>query len=263
MLGKIVLSVAFFPWMLLGASMNAASEAYGDPTPDDSQSVSTSKRNQVEEVGAKKKTDEFGEFGWGSLKGMKNASLIQAELRSAKSIATTGAVLYSVGFVGEVIGVIVLMNDIEASHRQPSYSYYGSSNSSRDPSLTGLYIILFGGVTNLAGSITANVGGSKAHSVLAGLSDGIVPPFNGWDLFWGYISFSIASTVFSNLDVPTLVPTCLSLTGFSLSIMSLVSAVSYTNKAYVRSLVKRDIRLLPIVDCRTLKITGAALSASF
>ena len=68
----------------------------------------------------------------------QSRTLIQEELKSASTIAKTGATLYGMGFVVEVIGVIVLVNDLT-----------GTDNwNSSEPPLTGLYVAL-GGRSNI------------------------------------------------------------------------------------------------------------------
>jgi hypothetical protein len=155
------------------------------------------------------------------------------------------------GFVVEVIGVIVFVNDLTGTDIW---------NSSAPP-LTGLYVALGGGVTSFIGSIVANSGGSKARNTLD-VAYGDAPPFYGWGYFWGGIVCSAGGSILTMTQVP-FVPTVLSITGFIFDLSSIIHSVNYTNRAYLKSVVLKDLRVSPIVDKKTFKPDGLMISGSY
>jgi hypothetical protein len=182
--------------------------------------------------------------------------IVQAELKSASTNAKVGATFYGIGFCVEVIGAIVLISDLSSnSNNNPYYS------SPSDPPLTGLYIALGGGATSLIGAIVANSGGSKARNTLEA-AYGEAPPFNGWGYFLGGISCSVVGSLLNYTEVPIL-PSVISLTGTILELSSVIHSVNYTNRAYLKSFVLKNIHISPMVDMKSFKPNGIMISGSF
>ena len=177
----------------------------------------------------------------------KRDALVQKELKSASGIAKGGATFYGLGLTVEVIGVIVMVNEL---------SGYSGSN----PPLTGLYVALGGGLTSFIGSIVAVSGGSKARNILE-VSQGNAPPFYGWGYFWGGMACSAAGSLLTMSEVPA-IPIVFSVTGFILNLSSIVHSVNYANRAYLRSVVVRDLRVVPMVDRHNFMPDGLMISGS-
>jgi hypothetical protein len=187
----------------------------------------------------------------------KSKSVVQSELKSASMLAKAGATFYGIGTCIEVIGVIVFINDINTANDNYNDYYY----SEPELPLTGLYVALGGGVTTFIGTIMANSGGSRARNTLDA-AYGYAPPFNGWGYFWAGFASSAAGSLLTMSEVPIL-PSILSLTGFIFNLSSIIHSVNYSTRAYVRSVVVKDLRVSPMVDRRTFAPNGIMISGSF
>jgi hypothetical protein len=183
---------------------------------------------------------------------------IQDQLKSAKQLANGGAVFYGLGFCVEVIGIIVLINELSnvSSTYDPYYGY-----SYEEPSLAGLYIALIGGTVSLGGTIASNMGGSRARLYYSTFYTD-VPAFNGWQYFGASIGCNVGATLLTMAEVP-FAPSLLSLTGFILSLSSVVHSCNYSSRLYVKSLVISDVKCAPIVDLSGSKSIGLALACDF
>lgn len=179
-------------------------------------------------------------------------SIIQKELKSASRIAKTGLVLYCIGLTADISGTIVLLVDAKKHH-------YSSSTPMR-----GYYISLGGGVTEIIGTIDANSGGSKARNVLE-VTYGNAPSFKGWGYFWAGFACSVTGSVFSMIDtdVPFVFPLVFSIGGFAFNLSSIIHSVNYSKKAYLRSVVLKDLKVSPMVDMRSFKPNGLMISGEF
>jgi hypothetical protein len=183
---------------------------------------------------------------------------IQNQLKSAKQLATGGAVVYGLGFGIEVIGIIILINEL--SNVSSTYDpYYGYSYD--EPSYAGLYIALIGGVTSLGGTIASNMGGSRARIYYSTIYND-APAFNGWIYFGASIGCSVGGTILSMAEVP-IVPSLLSLTGFIFGLSSVVHSCNYSSKLYIKSLVISDVKCSPLIDLSRSKSIGLSLACNF
>jgi hypothetical protein len=178
--------------------------------------------------------------------------LVQSELKSASGIATTGATLFGLGFATDLIGTIIFIKDAS------------EHNYSTTTPMTGYYIALGGGITELIGTIVANSGGSKARNILE-LTSGNAPSFSGWGYFWTGFACTVTGNVLnmSQAEIPVALPILLMVGSYVSYITSIVQSTSYTKKAYLRSIVLKDLRILPMVDMRSFKPNGIMISGSF
>jgi hypothetical protein len=182
----------------------------------------------------------------------EKTTVIKKELKSASGIAKTGATLFGFGFAADLIGTIIFIKDASKYH-------YSSATP-----MAGYYISLGGGVTELIGTIVANSGGSKARNILE-ITYGNAAPFKGWGYFWTGFVCTVAGNVITmtELEVPVVLPITLSVGSYIFYITSVIHSVNYSNKAYLRSVVLRDLRISPMVDMRSFKPNGLIISGSF
>jgi hypothetical protein len=183
---------------------------------------------------------------------------IQDQLKSAKQLASGGAVFYGIGFGVEIIGVVIFISEL--SDLSSTYDPY-NGYSYEEPSYAGLYIALIGGATSLGGTIASNMGGSRARIYYSTFYTD-VPAFNGWQYFGAGIACNIGATLLSMAEVP-FAPSLLSLTSAIFSLSSVVHSCNYSNRLYANSLVISDIKCAPIVDLSGSKSIGLSLACDF
>ncbi|MBN1603478.1 MAG: hypothetical protein JW915_17845 [Chitinispirillaceae bacterium] len=186
---------------------------------------------------------------------LENSPVLLDEFKSARNIATTGAILVGGGLVMSVIGTVVLLDDA-ISH--------ASSSEEMNSLPKGTGTMLTGVLVTFAGQITACAGGGKARNLLRTTGE-VVPPFYGWGMFWGSLGVSLLSS-FIPSDIQAL-KSVLSIVNLGLSVGSIVHSVSYASRAYNSQLKTTEAGafvISPIVMVTKDKSAyGLSLSAGF
>ena len=177
---------------------------------------------------------------------------VQQQLKSASDLATGGAVIYGLGLTVNIIGTVIFIQD--------AASQVNSGNSGLPP-LTGLYVSLGGSATSFLGSILTNSAGSKARDVRE-IAYGDAEEFKGWTYFTIGLVLTAGSVGLTFAEVPY-APTFLSLGGFIFNLSSVISSVGYAHKAYLSSLVIKDVGLAPMLSSSTYTPMGLKLCARF
>lgn len=186
---------------------------------------------------------------------LENNPVLLDEFKSARNIATTGAILVGGGLAMQIIGTVVLINEVLAYEN-------GSDEINSLPK--GVGTVLTGSLISFAGQITACAGGGKARNLLRS-TNGFVPPFYGWGLFWGSLGVNLLSKFIPSQEpAVTLV---FSVANLGLAVGSIIHSVSYASRAFNNQLNTTgagEFSISPIVVVTKEQSTyGLSLSAGF